>query len=286
MDLARQITLAAWFQRTIFVMILLAGVLAGLETSPAIMARHGMLLRVADALVLAVFIIEAALKITAQGRRYFADGWNVFDFLIVTICCLPLDAHFAAVLRLVRAIRLLRLVSALPKLQLLVGALLKSLGAMGYVGLLLGLMFYIYAVAGIHLFGAHDAKHFGSFPAALLTLFQMITLDDWGNIYADTRAASPIVTGVYFVSFIMLGTMIMLNLFIGVITSSMTEMHAELDKQDAQNAGHSPEEQIAAIERALHTLRASLPPRKPCAPGGTDASPANQQHFTQHPQTT
>lgn len=274
---------AAWFHRVIFATILLAGVLAGLETSASIVAEHGVLLRVLDALVLAVFVVEAALKIFALRGRYFVDGWNIFDFLIVVICSLPLEAQFAAVLRLVRAVRLLRLVSALPKLQMLVGALLKSLGAMGYVGLLLGLMFYIYAVAGIHLFGAHDPAHFGSFRPALLTLFQMITLDDWGNIYADARGASPVVTGVYFVSFIMLGTMIMLNLFIGVITSSMTEMHEELEKQGAQSTGLSPREQIAVIEGALRTLRASLEDRCPGdASEGHAASRARPETFLHH----
>ena len=117
--------------------------------------------------------VEALLKMASHGRqpwRYFADGWNVFDFLIILVCLLPLGGPFAAVLRLARALRLFRLVSALPRLQLLVGALLKSLSAMGYVSLLLALLFYIYAVAGIHLFGAHDPKNFGSLAAAVAVL--------------------------------------------------------------------------------------------------------------------
>ena len=286
MTRAAQIVQNRWFQRIIFAMILLAGVLAGLETNPAIMAEHGSLLRMLDTLILAIFIVEAALKLASQGRRYFSDGWNVFDFSIVVICCLPLDSQFAAVLRLVRAIRLLRLVSALPKLQLLVGALLKSLGAMGYVGLLLGLMFYIYAVAGIHLFGAHDPRHFGSFSSALLSLFQMITLDDWGNLYADARGSSPITTGAYFVSFIMLGTMIMLNLFIGVITSSMAEMHAELEQEDTQKVlTQSPCEQIAAIERALQNLRLSLETPQPSSLDVESSKPVFHTHLNPHPLT-
>ncbi len=239
-------------------MILLAGVLAGLETNAGIVAKHGTLLNLLDFVVLAIFIAEAVLKIIAQRWRYFTDGWNVFDFSIVVICCLPIDSQFAVVLRLTRALRLLRLVTALPKLQLLVGAMLKSLSAMGYVGLLLGLMFYIYSVAGIHIFGAHDPKHFGTMPAALLTLFQMITLDDWGNIYADARGSAPVTTGIYFVSFIMFGTMIMLNLFIGVITSSMTEMHAELDKVKEESNPDPALHQLAAIEVQLRNLRLTL----------------------------
>jgi len=102
---------------------------------------------------------------------------------------------------------------------------------MGYVGLLLGLMFYIYATAGVHLFSGHDKEHFGSLSKAFLTLFQTITLDDWKFLFASATGSSPAIAAAYFVSFILLGTMIMLNLFIGIIMNSMAEMHAELDEQ-------------------------------------------------------
>jgi voltage-gated sodium channel len=182
------------FQHFIVAVIALAGVVAGLETSPAIMARHGAALFALDKLILGIFIVEALLKMAAHGRqpwRYFADGWNGFDFLVIVICLLPVGGPFAAVLRLARALRLLRLVSALPKLQLLVGALLKSLSAMGYVSLLLLLLFYIYAVAGIHLFGAHDPEHFGSLPAAFLSLFRLVTLDNWSDLFNAQLGHAP-----------------------------------------------------------------------------------------------
>jgi voltage-gated sodium channel len=224
------------FHHAIVAVIVLAGVVAGLETSPAIMTQHGGLLLAFDKFILGIFVIEALLKMAAHGRqpwRYFADGWNVFDFIIVVICLLPVGGPFAAVLRLARALRLLRLVSALPKLQLLVGALLKSLSAMGYVSLLLALLFYIYAVAGVHLFGAHDPKDFGSLPAAFLSLFRLVTLDNWSDLF---NAQLPNVPGhkvaIYFVTFIVLGTMIILNLFIGIIMNSMSEMHAEIAERD------------------------------------------------------
>ena len=93
---------------------------------------------------------------------------------------------------------------------------------MGYVSLLLALLFYIYAVAGIHLFGAHDPKNFGSLPAAFLSLFQLVTLDNWSELF---HAQTPFVPGVkvaiYFVTFIVFGTMIILNLFIGIIMNSI-----------------------------------------------------------------
>ena len=186
--------------------------------------------------VLAVFVVEIILKLAAHGRRpfdFFRDGWNVFDFLVVVLCLLPWDSQFAVVLRLVRTLRLLRLVSALPKLQLLVGALVKSFSSMGYVGLLLSLVLYIYAIAGVHLFGAHDKAHFGSLSLAFFTLFQTITLDDWKFLFESAKGSSPAVAAIYFISFILLGTMIMLNLFIGIIMNSMEEMHSELDEYNA-----------------------------------------------------
>src|SRR5512135_2434766 len=235
-QIIKRIVEAVWFHHGIVTVIVLAGIVAGLETSRGVVRHYGSMLHALDGLVLGVFVVEALLKMAAHGRRpwfYFADGWNVFDFLIIVICLLPVGGPFAAVLRLARALRLLRLVSALPKLQLLVGALLKSLGAMGYVTLLLALMFYIYGVAGIHLFGAHDPKNFGSLPAAFLSLFRLVTLDNWADLFsAQVGHVSGLKVAIYFVTFIVFGTMIILNLFIGIIMNSMSEMHAEIEARD------------------------------------------------------
>ena len=252
-----------WFETTLLVVIILAGVLAGLETHPILVARYGEWLEAFDLLVLAIFIVEILLKVAIHGRQpwhYFRDPWNVFDFTIVALCCLPLNAQYAAVLRLVRALRLLRLVTALPRLQLLVGALLKSLAAMGYVGLLLALMFYIYGVAGVHLFREADNGHFDSLKAALFSLFQVITLDNWSEIYGAVREGAPVATPIYFISFILLGTMIMLNLFIGIIMNSMSEMHAEIAERDrrrhlAEKGDATIEDELCLLEQQIESLK-------------------------------
>jgi voltage-gated sodium channel len=287
----KQLVEAKPFHHFIVAVIVLAGVVAGLETSPALMERHGALLLGLDHLILGIFVVEALLKMAAHGRRpwlYFADGWNVFDFLIVVICLLPVGGPFAAVLRLARALRLLRLVSALPKLQLLVGALLKSLGAMGYVSLLLALLFYIYAVAGIHLFGAHDPKNFGSLPAAFLSLFRLVTLDNWADLFNSQLPHLPAFkVALYFVSFIILGTMIILNLFIGIIMNSMSEMHAEIAERD--RARHERETGAATLEDDLNSLERELSEtqtrlaglrRKWGKTGTTESRPAHTEELT------
>jgi voltage-gated sodium channel len=266
--LAQRLVAHRVFQGFIIGVILLAGVLAGVETDPALVVSWSPWLGWLNHAVLAVFVLEIGLKLAACGReprRYFADGWNVFDCVIVALCFLPAAGPFAAVLRLSRILRLLRLVSALPKLQLLVGALLKSLSAMGYVSLLLALMFYIYAVAGVHLFGAADPGDFGSLLAALFTLFRIVTLDNWGDAFERVASAAPVlVVTLYFVSFIVLGTMIILNLFIGIVMNSMAEMHRELE---APPPGDRPagalatelgamEKQLAALQLQVRAARA------------------------------
>jgi voltage-gated sodium channel len=282
---------ARWFNRCVLAAILGAAVLAGIETDRGLVSTYGPLLHALDRLVVAVFVVEMAIRLGAHGRApwvFFRDGWNVFDFLVVLLSVLPAGTHFAAVLRLVRVLRLLRLITAVPKLRLLVSALLRSVTAMGYVGLLLGLMMYIYGVMGVHLFGRNDPLHFGSLYLALITLFRVITLENWSVIY-DTQQygslnfgyegrehlvveseAQPVVATIYFISFILLGTMIMLNLFIGVIMNSMSEANSEVagkparEMAPASNLGagildHSSTlEQIRTLETQLANIASGI----------------------------
>ncbi len=271
----RRIIETKGFQRAVLGLILFAGVLVGLETSATLMARAGGVLHAIDRAVLAFFVVELALRIGACGIRpwkFFADGWNVFDFVIVAVCLLPVQAEFAAVLRLARVLRVLRLITAVPRLQILVGALLKSIPSMSYVALLLSVLFYVYAVLGVSLFGKTDAEHFGTLGAAALTLFQVVTLEGWAEIMR-TQIAGPAGSAVavgYFVSFILLGTMITLNLLIGVIVNGMDE--ARQDMEDDTRARHLAatgeaslkddivelRRQAAALETALAALQRRL----------------------------
>lgn len=248
------------FGRTVLIVIVLAAVLVGLETSPTLVASHGAALHLLDQLILAFFVVEAVVKITACGRhwtRYFKDPWNVFDFSIVAVCLLPFDSQFAAVLRLARVLRVLRLITGVPRLRVLVGALLGSIPSMGYVGLLLGLQFYVYAVVGVHFFSGIDPDHFGNLGVAMLTLFQTLTLEGWVDFY-ETQVkggAPPLVAVTYFASFILLGAMVTLNLLIGVVVNGLEEMHRQIASETADAAEGAAKtdifEQLALLESDL-----------------------------------
>jgi voltage-gated sodium channel len=176
------------------------------------------------------------------------------------------------VLRLVRVLRVLRLVTAVPRLQLLVGALIKSVPSMSYVALLLCLLFYVYAVAGVALFGANDPANFGTLPTAGLTLFQVVTMEGWTDLMHAQFEAYPgrAVPVMYFLSFILIGTMIILNLFIGVIVNGMDEARQEmaeeererhLEKTGRTTAGDDVamlREQLATMQEGLAALERRL----------------------------
>ena len=254
-SLCAKIAQSAFFNRLIIAVILFAGVLVGIQTYKEFAQRHLEFLTFLDDLVLAIFSIEVIIKVLAEGKRplhYFRNGWNVFDFLIVSVCLaeplLPLDATFLPILRLARILRVLRLITVVPKLQLIVGTLLKSVPSMFYVGILLLLLFYMYGAMGVFLYGENDPIHFRNLQTSLLSLFRVTTLEDWTDImyvnmygsdnygysaedlatWQPVHAASPVGAALFFVSFVLIGTMVVLNLVIGVIMNSMDEMNAEM----------------------------------------------------------
>lgn len=297
-NIFRRLSESSRFQNVVTFAIVFAGVLVGLETDAALVARHEAIFHFLDQAVLGVFIAEIVIKVLALGRRpwrYFADGWNVFDFMIVAAALLPIGGQHVVVLRLLRLLRVLRLVRAVPRLQILVTALIKSLPSMAYVSLLLGLLFYVYAVAGTFLFGVNDPVYFGSLSTSLLTLFRIVTLEGWTEIlyiemrgcaafgYSDlpglctTSIPQPTTAVIYFTSFILLGTMIVLNLFIGVIMNGMTEASAEEQRGREANApGSTPElaQEFAQMEVRLAELQLQIARLRAAAVKSSLAHPA------------
>ncbi len=282
---------AAWFNNFVTAVIVLAGIVVGIETYPSAVDAFGGPLHIINELILWIFVAEVVVKMGAEGSRpwrYFADPWNIFDFAIVAVCFMPVDASYVAVLRLARLLRVLKLVRALPRLQILVSALLKSIPSMGYVALLLGLLFYVYSVAAVFLFGANDPIHFRSLPLGMLSLFRVVTGEDWTDVmyiqmygcanygYGGNEAlctqstAYPVFGALFFVSFMLLGAMVILNLFIGVIMGGMDEAKRENEQMERASRreamGGSPAsddagklvEKLDALQEDIQALAARL----------------------------
>lgn len=223
----------AAFEYTIIALILLNGVFLGLGTSPVLAQQYGDLLHLGNKIVLGVFIVEALLKMIALAPRvdmYFRDGWNVFDFLVIVFSLIPATGEFAMVARLARLLRVLRLISAIMELRLIVAALVRSIPSVGHVMLLMSIIVYIYAIIGYQLFHEHDPMHWRNLGISVLTLFNIITLEGW-TVVMENAMQLHSWAWIYFVSFVIAGTFVVINLFIAIIINNLDDAKAERLKE-------------------------------------------------------
>ena len=212
------------FRYTILALIAVNSITIGLETSPAVMAVAGAELHLLDNAILAIFVGELALRIYGHGLRFFRDPWGVFDFVIVGIALIPASDSFS-VFRALRVLRALRLVSGVPRLRRVVGALLGAIPGIGSVAGLLLLIFYVFAVIATKLFGETFPHWFGTIGESMYSLFQIMTLESWSMGIVRPVMESYPVAWAFFVPFIIISSFTVLNLFIAIIVDSMQAMH-------------------------------------------------------------
>ena len=227
-------------------LIIVNAVVLGLETSKSIMAVHGSLLLALDQALLAVFVLEIAARIAVYRLAFFRDPWSVFDFIVVAIALIPASGPLA-VLRALRVLRVLRLLTIVPSLRRVVGALLAAVPGLSSIGMVLGLVFYVFAVIATKLFGEAFPDWFGTLGRSLYTLFQVMTLESWSMGIARPVMEQFAYAWVFFVPFILVATFTMLNLFIAVIVNAMQSFRAE-----DQHAT------VAAVELARDHVEADL----------------------------
>ena len=254
--------LQAWLvrapvQNTILALILVNAVVLGLETSASVMQAWGPALRALDQAILAVFVVEIALRIVAWRGAFFRDPWSLFDLAVVAIALVPASGPFA-VLRALRVLRVLRILTIVPSMRRVVGGLLAAIPGLSSIAAVLGLLFYVFAVIATKLFGADFPDWFGTLGRSLYTLFQVMTLESWSmgivrpvmEIYAYAWA--------FFVPFILMATFTMLNLFIGVIVSAM-QSFTEAEKAETIAAVGDARDHIEAdLHAELRALRGEI----------------------------
>ena len=148
---------------------------------------------------------------------FFKSGWNIFDFVIVTVSLIPIESLNSILLaRLVRVFRLLRLVSFIPQFRILIESFLRAIPRVGYILLFMFVEFYIFAAIGSILFSEISPLHWGNVGLAMLTLFQTATLEGWPDLMYQSLEAQRF-SWVFFVVFIILNSLVFMNMIIGVI---------------------------------------------------------------------
>lgn len=247
--------LAVWVesrrvQTFVILIILLNAIILGMETSPSIMASYSGVLIAIDKLCLLVFVIELIVKMFCYRLHFFRSGWNIFDFLVVGIALVP-GAGVWAVLRSLRVLRVLRLLTAIPSLKKVVAAFIHAIPGLSGVMTVMSIFFYTMGVLATKLFGATHPEWFGTLGASLYTLFQIMTLESWSmGIVRPVMETHPWAFA-FFVPFIIIATFTILNLFIGIIVSTMQELSLAPEVQT-----NTDPELVTLLERIDADLRA------------------------------
>jgi voltage-gated sodium channel len=268
-----RIRLAKWIesgrvQSFIIIAILLNALILGLETSTTVMSSFSGILTALDKLCLAVFVAELAVKMFCYRLTFWRSGWNIFDFLVVAIALVP-GAGVWAVLRSLRVLRVLRLLTAIPSLKKVVAAFVHSIPGLASVMTLMAIFFYTMGVLATGLFGESHTQWFGSLGASLYTLFQVMTLESWSmGIVRPVMETHPWAFA-FFVPFIIIATFTILNLFIGIIVSTMQEL--SLTPEITASADPEVLALLERIDADLKSLRSQIGKnggKWPDAPGG------------------
>lgn len=236
-----------------------SGIAGGAVAGPAaISAAFGAI----HAVVVSVFIVEAGMRMAAlypTPQAYFKSGWNNFDFAIIILSVMPVAGQFSTVARLVRLLRVTRLVTKSRELRAIVSTLARSIPSIFNILILLGIFFFIYAIAGYHLFREVDPDHWSSFLTATTTLFQIITLEGWVDVMQPVITELGPLYWLYFASFILIGTFIIINLFISVIVRKSEEAYQQLQRESTIPLSQQEiVEEIREIRRILESLESRM----------------------------
>jgi voltage-gated sodium channel len=258
--------LRAWLQRIVddprtdrFIMalIVLNAVTLGIETSEAVMTRFGFFFRALDRIVITIFVMEILARLYVQRAKFFRDGWNIFDLVVVGIALAPATEAFS-VLRALRVLRLLRLITAVPTLRRVVGGLIAALPGMGSIILLISLVYYVAAVMAVNLYGADFPQLFGTLGASLFTLFTIMTLEGWVDGVVRPIMETHPYAWLFFIPFIIGTTFTVLNLFIGVIVNAMQEEHAKAAVAELEAEREVVQEETAPLAREIRELKSEI----------------------------
>ena len=208
---------------------------------------------------LGIFVVELLLRIGSYGRRpqdFFRNGWNVFDFVVVGSAFLPVVRESSTLLRLARLLRVVRIVRLLPDLRILLQGVVRSLPPLFSMTMLVTLLLFVYGMIGWLLFGDELPDDWGNIGAAMLTLFVMLTLENF-PAYMDAGMSVHPWSWIYFVTFVLIAAFMVLNVLIGIVLNSMEEAR-EIERRRALGADVDDDISPAPVAERIAMLRAAL----------------------------
>lgn len=217
----------------ITILIIINAILVGLETYPEFAEKYHTWLLAMDIIVLGLFTLEIMIKLYLYRTSFFRNGWNNFDFLIVVGSLILYNSPYISVLRIFRVLRVLRTITTIPSLRRVVAALFMAIPTITSVILLMSIIFYVYAVIGTFFYATVEPEFFGNLGLSFITLFQVFTLESWASgVFRPIFEVVPW-SWLYFVSFIVISTFLMINLIVGEIVNNAQKISEEIDAETA-----------------------------------------------------
>lgn len=262
---ARRTVDSRWFDPLMLGVIAINAVILGLETYDDIERAHGGTLSTANDVILGIFVVELLIRMAAESfspKRFFRSGWNGFDFLVVAASFTPGIRENATMLRLVRLLRITRAVRLLPDLRVLVVAVARSIPGVASLAAITLLLVYVYGMVGWLIFADHDPANFANVGQAMVTMFVLLSLENL-PAYIETGQELSDWTLIFFISYVLLASFLIFNLFIGIVINSMEEARAielrraerELLDEDTADDEHA---RAIVLDERLHALRAAV----------------------------
>lgn len=247
------------FELFVISVIVISSLMIGIKTyhlNPLVLDS----LVVLDYGVTIFFVIEILIRMAAERRfvDFFKKGWNIFDFVIVVVSLIPLDdSEYALIARVLRLFRVMRLISFIPELRVLVSALISALPRMGYVALLMFIIFYLYAVIGNLLFSHINPVLWGDLGISLLTLFRVATFEDWTDVMYETMAVYGF-SWIYYVTFIFFSAFVFLNMMIGIVVEVLDEEHTKMMAEEVAEEKAEEEDKQVKLQQEVALLHQKI----------------------------
>jgi voltage-gated sodium channel len=243
------------FETFVITIIIISAILIGAKTYdiPIYVVN---IINFLDWFITAFFLIEITIRFLGEERKrdFFKSGWNIFDSIIVFASLIPIeDSEIALLGRLIRIFRVLRLVSIIPEMRILINALVKAMPQLFYVVVLMFIIFYIYGAAGSMFFAHINPALWGDVANAMLTLFRIMTFEDWTDVMYETMAFFPL-SWIYYLTFIFFTAFAFLNMVIGIVVNTLhqeNELAANLEREQTESELQRIEEKIDAIQKLL-----------------------------------
>jgi len=244
------------FELFVISIIIFSALMIGANSYNVSATTH-QILSVLDITITLIFLVEIIIRFLGEPtkKHFFYNAWNIFDTFIVLVSLIPIeDSELAVLGRLVRIFRVLRMVSIIPELRILINSLIKALPQLGYVMLLMFIIFYIYAAVGTTFFEQINPTLWGDISISLLTLFRVMTFEDWTDVMYETMVVYPL-SWSYYLSFIFFTAFAFLNMVIGIVVNVL-EQERQLEEDLNNDKANQPS--LNELKQELMEIKALL----------------------------